>query len=89
MLFRTSQPRKLCVEGSDRSTCSFLCFRPWQSRWRRRHQGAPGTVIATKDFAAARALTAQLLRILVEKNIGVACHSTPLMLGLSEFLERM
>jgi hypothetical protein len=46
-------------------------------------------VIATKDFAAARTLTAQLLRILVEKNMGVACHSTPLMLGLSEFLERM
>src|ERR1017187_1577559 len=87
--FRPPQPRKLCVEGGDRSNCGFPWLHSWRGRWRRRHQSAAGPVVATEDFTAARTLTAQLLGILVEKNIGVACHSAPLMLGLTEFLERM
>ncbi len=86
--FRTPQPRKLYVEGGDRSYCGFPWLRSWRGRWRRRHQSAAGPVIAAEDSAAARTLTAQLLRVFVEENIGVACHSAPLVLVQNEFLER-
>jgi hypothetical protein len=46
-------------------------------------------MVAAEDSAAARALTAQLLRILVKKNMRVACHSAPLLLVRSEFLEKI
>ena len=46
-------------------------------------------MVAAEDSAAARTLTAQLFRILVEQNMGVACHSAPLMLVGNEFLEKM
>ena len=58
--------------------------------WRRWHQGAAGTTVATEDSAAARSQAPQLLRGFVEQNPRVACHSVPHGTpGLSEFLEKM
>src|ERR1700683_3178204 len=86
--FRAPQPLKLRIEGGDRRQCRLPWFRSGRGRWRRRHQGAAGPLVAAEDFAAARTLTAQLLRILVEKNMGVGCHSAPFMLVGNEFLEK-
>ena len=59
LLFRSAQPRKLCVQNADSFGGGFPRYRAWRhgfGRWW--HQGAAGSLVAAVGLAAAGAQAA-------------------------------